>query len=45
LKLPVKSEFERITIDPALAQRLNPIEVKPGVSIATITGKLEVSTE
>ena len=43
LELPLNSKFDRITIDPALAVKLQPIEVKPGVSLATVTGKLKVT--
>ena len=40
--MPVSSKFEKITIDPKLAKNLKPVEVKPGISIATISGKLNV---
>lgn len=42
VKLPVASKFEKITIDPGLASKLTPTEVKPGVSVATVTGNLKV---
>ena len=31
VKLPVTSNFEKITLDPALAEKLKPVEVKPGI--------------
>ncbi len=43
IKLPVKSTFERITIDPKLAAKINPIEVRPGIAVASITGNLVVT--
>ncbi len=43
LKLPLQSKFDRITIDPMLASKLKPVEIRPGVMFATVTGKLEVS--
>merc|ERR1719219_373714 len=43
LELPLNNKFDRITIDPALAVKLQPVEVKPGVSLATVTGKLRVT--
>ena len=43
LELPLSNKFDRITIDPALAVKLQPVEVKPGVSLATVTGKLKVN--
>ena len=42
VKLPVSSKFERITLDPVLAEKLKPAEIKPGVSIATVSGTLKV---
>lgn len=43
LKLPVKCKLERINIDPNLAAKLLPVEVRPGVAIATVTGNLVVT--
>ena len=43
LQLPLVSKFERITIEPSLATKLKPVEVKPGISLATMTGKLNVT--
>ena len=37
------SKFERITIELSLATKLKPVEVKPGISLATMTGKLIVT--
>ena len=42
VKLPVSSKFERITLDPGVAEKLKPAEIKPGVSIATVSGTLKV---
>ena len=42
VKLPVSSRFERITLDPELAEKLKPAEIKPGVSMATVSGTLKV---
>ena len=42
VKLPVSSKFERITLDPELAEKLKPAEIKPGVSMATVSGTLKV---
>lgn len=43
IELPLFNKFERITIDPALAATLKPVEIIPGVNAATITGTLNVS--
>ncbi|CAG2181291.1 unnamed protein product, partial [Oppiella nova] len=40
IKLPIKRCFERIDIESDLASHLNPVEVRSGVSIATVTGSL-----
>ena len=37
------SKFERITIELSLAKKLKPVEVKPGISLATMTVKLNVT--
>jgi len=42
IKLPVERTFENINIDQALAGSLVPSEIRPGVALATITGKLVV---
>merc|ERR1719222_24260 len=42
IKLPVERTFENISIDQALAESLVPSEIRPGVALATITGKLVV---
>jgi len=42
LKLPIERSFENISIDQELAQSLIPSEVRPGVALATITGRLVV---
>ncbi|XP_033640670.1 integrator complex subunit 9-like [Asterias rubens] len=38
IHLPIKRRLERIEITPELAEALAPIEVKPGVFVATVTG-------
>ena len=43
IKLPVKIKFDRMTIDPKLAAKINPVEVRPGVAVASITGNLVVT--
>ena len=43
ISLPVKTKFEAIKIDPKLALKLKPAEVKAGVGVATVTGNLVVS--
>ena len=43
LQLPLTSNFDQITIDPGVAGKLKPVEIKPGISLATVTGKLEVT--
>ncbi|XP_013393860.1 integrator complex subunit 9 [Lingula anatina] len=40
LTLPIRRKFEQINIDPELAGSLMPIEVRPGVSVAMVTGSL-----
>jgi len=42
IKLPVERSYENIGIDQALAESLAPAEFRPGVALATITGKLVV---
>jgi hypothetical protein len=32
-----------MTIDPKLAAKINPVEVRPGVAVASITGNLVVT--
>ena len=40
LTLPVRRRYERIELDPDLAKTLMPTEIKPGISVATVTGAL-----
>ncbi|TRY72412.1 hypothetical protein TCAL_03963 [Tigriopus californicus] len=40
ITLPIKTKFESINIDPKLASALRPVEIRPGLAIATITGNL-----
>ena len=42
IKLPLKQKFESVTVDTELAEQLQPVEVRPGLALATITGNLEV---
>ncbi|XP_040572594.1 integrator complex subunit 9 [Lepeophtheirus salmonis] len=42
IKLPIQVKYEKITIEPSLASSLFPFELRPGVSVATITGDLSV---
>lgn len=41
IKLPIKRRFERVDIDADLSVMMLPNEVRPGVSVATITGNLQ----
>ena len=41
IKLPIKRTYARITLDQDLSSNLIPTLVKPGVTIASITGSLE----
>lgn len=41
IKLPIRRNFARISLDPELSTTLMPTEVKPGVAIATVTGYLD----
>jgi len=43
IKLPIESKFEKMTIDPKLAAKINPVEVRPGIAVASITGNLGVT--
>lgn len=40
ISLPVKRHYERIEIAPELADSLIPMEIKPGVAVATVVGSL-----
>ena len=42
IKLPVVRTLEHLELAPELAQRLVPVEVRPGVAVATVTGNLIV---
>jgi len=42
LKLPLKRSFENISLEQDLAQNIVPVEIRPGVALATITGSLVV---
>lgn len=39
--LPIGCRYERLYISPELAAQIQPVRIKPGVSIATVTGILE----
>ncbi len=41
--IPLQSKLESLAIEPHLASKLVPMEVKPGVAVATITGNLVVT--
>ena len=43
ITLPIKPKFDRIDIDPELAAKLAPVEVKPGIAAASIAGNLRVT--
>lgn len=40
VKIALKSNYEKLTIDGQISEQLKPAEIKPGCSIATITGAL-----
>lgn len=42
LTLPLKRKKERVHLSPELAKDLIPIEVKPGISLASVTGCLTI---
>ena len=42
LTLPVRRAQERVVLSAELSERLNPVEVRPGVAVATVTGLLHV---
>jgi len=42
LKVPVVRSGERIQLTPALAATIKPVEVKPGIAVATLSGSLTV---
>ena len=41
VQLPIKRKQERVYLDPALASRLEPIQLKAGLSASTLIGKLD----
>jgi len=41
-KLPIKRILERVHLDPALASRLQPVELGSGLSACTLIGRLDV---
>ena len=43
ITLPITPKFDRIDIDPELAGKLFPVEVKPGIAAASITGNLKIA--
>lgn len=43
IELPLKIHFEQINLDPMLAAGVTPIEVRPGVALASVIGSLEVT--
>jgi len=42
IKLPLKRKKGRVFIEPELASNIVPSEVRPGLSLASVTGELEV---
>ena len=42
IKLPLKRKRGRVFIDPELAGQILPSEIRPGLSLASVTGELEV---
>lgn len=42
IKLPLKRKKGRVFIEPELASNIVPNEVRPGLSLASVTGELEV---
>jgi len=42
VKLPIKPKYDRIDIEPELAGRIAPVEVRPGIAAASISGNLSV---
>ncbi|RLU21019.1 hypothetical protein DMN91_007635 [Ooceraea biroi] len=42
IKLPIKRKKGRVFIEPELAGNIQPTEVRPGLSLASVTGELEV---
>ena len=42
INLPLKQKFESVTVDTELAEQLRPVELRPGLALATITGNLDV---
>lgn len=42
IKLPLKRKKGRVFIEPELAGNIIPNEIRPGLSLASVTGELEV---
>lgn len=42
MKLPIKRQKGRVFIEPNLAGNIVPSDIRPGLSLASITGELEV---
>lgn len=42
IKLPLKRKKGRVFIEPELASNIVPNEIRPGLSLASVTGELEV---
>lgn len=42
IKLPLKRKKGRVFIEPELASNIVPSEVRPGLSLASVTGELDV---
>lgn len=42
VNLSLKRRFAKITLDPEISNSLVPVELRPGITLATVTGSLEV---
>lgn len=42
MKLPLKRQKGRVYIEPSLAERIIPSDIRPGLSLASVTGELDV---
>lgn len=42
VRIPIKRKYERMYIHPECAESIKPVEVKPGVSMITVTGELDI---
>lgn len=42
IRLPIKRKRGRVFIEPELAKKIIPSEIRPGLSLASVSGELEV---